>query len=325
MANLRSVLAALFLIVAASASGAQVIANSQFPVALERARAIEAGATATDVPHHVHYDLQLYNHKGKRTTGTWDMWRDPMHYVRTDIVAGDFHYTHIDDLARKVQWRHFNTLMPLKVYDLRQNYLEPVFAVDYFSVPDPRYYVHFEQVESSPFECTNKFLEMRVCFDPLAHVLAFAQMFNQTVTWEDWQPVGTHSIPKRFRIYDAGRVMVEATGEAQVVKTFPPGLFVIPPNEPDMGEPEDNNSTPHKIVSTKPVQLELLYGNILVHLEVAGEGSVEKATLVDADDDDIVHTSMEFAKHLVFAPQIKNGVPTPFDQYIYLRYSAGLE
>jgi hypothetical protein len=156
-------------------------------------------------------------------------------------------------------------------------------------------------------------------------VLAFAQMFNQTVTWEDWQPVGTHSIPKRFRIYDAGRVMVEATGQAQIVKTFPSGLFTIPPDQPDMGEPEDNGSTPHKIVSTKPVQLELLYGNTLVQVHVSGQGSVEKTTLIDADDDDIVRTSVDFAKHLVFAPQIDNGVPTPFDEYIYLRYSAGLQ
>ena len=325
MGNLNSVLSALFLVVAASASGAQVIANTPFSVALQRARAIEAGATATDVPHHVHYDLKLYNHKGKRTNGTWDIWRDPMHYTRTDIVAGGFHYTHIDDLPRKIQWRHFDSLMPLKVYDLRQNYAEPTFVAENFTRHELGLSVHFEQVEGSPFECTSKILDMRVCFDPLAHVLAFAQMFNQTVTWEDWQPVGTHSIPKQFRIYDAGRVMVEATGEAQVVKAFPPGLFVIPPNEPDMGEPEDDGATPHKVLSNKPVSLELLYGNILVHLEVSGEGSVEKATLVDADDDDIVHASMEFAKHLVFAPQIKNGVPVPFDQYIYLRYSAGLE
>lgn len=325
MRNRRSALPALFLILAVSASRAQVIANPQFHIALDRAIAIEAGASATDVPHHVHYDLKLYNHKGKLTTGTWDIWRDPQHYVRADIVAGDFHYTRIDDLDRRVQWRHFNTLMPLKVYDLRQNYTEPRFVASRFAENDSGHLVHFQQVEGSPFECTSEVLQMRVCFDPLAHVLAFAQVFNQTVTWEDWQPVGTHSIPKRFRIYDAGRVMIEATGQAQIVKTFPTGLFAIPRDQPDMGEPEDNGSVPHKIVSTKPVHLELLYGNILVRLEVRGEGSVEKATLIDADDDDIVHTSMEFAKHIVFAPEIRNGVPTPFDQYIYLRYSAGLQ
>ncbi len=325
MGNRWSVLSALFLIVAASASGAQVISNPQFHIALERARAIEAGATATDVPHHVHYDLKLYNHKGKLTTGTWDIWRDPMHSIRTDIVAGDFHYTHIEDLLGKKQWRHFNALMPLKIYDLRQNYREPAFIASRFAENDGGHTVHFQQVDGSPFECTSEVLQMRVCFDPLAHVLAFAQMFNQTVTWEDWQPLGAHSIPKRFRMYDAGQVMVEAAGQAQIVKTFPAGLFVIPPDEPDMGEPEDNGSTPHKVVSTKPVHLDLLYGNLLVRLHVRGDGSVEKATLIDADDDDIVRTSMEFAKHIVFAPQIVNGVPTPFDQYIFLRYSAGFE
>ena len=84
----------------------------------------------------MHYDLKLYNHKGKLTTGTWDIWRDPQHYIRTDIVAGDFHYTHIEDLNRKKQWRHFNTVMPLKVYDLRQTYREPDFLVEQFCESD---------------------------------------------------------------------------------------------------------------------------------------------------------------------------------------------
>jgi hypothetical protein len=99
---------------------AQVLANRPFDQAISRARALEAGATATDLPHHVHYDLKLYNHKGKLTTGTWDIWRDPQHYIRADIVAGDFRYTHIEDLTLKKNWRHFNSVMPLKVYDLRQ-------------------------------------------------------------------------------------------------------------------------------------------------------------------------------------------------------------
>ena len=140
--------------------------------------------------------------------------------------------------------------MPLKVYDLRQAYREPDFVVEQFSNATPQHTVRFQQVDGSPFDCTNSFLEMRtmdmrICFDPLAHVLAFAQMFNQTVTWEDWQPLGTHSVPKRFRIYDAGRVMVEAAGTAEKVKTFPPGLFAIPADQPDMGEPENDGAKPH--------------------------------------------------------------------------------
>ena len=318
---MRTVLAALFLTLLLPPARAQVLANRTFDQAIRHARALEAGATATDLPHHVHYDLKLYNHKGKLTTGTWDIWRDPQHYVRADITAGDFRYTHIEDLTLKKNWRHFNSVMPLKVYDLRQNYLEPSFLVTQFAAGQPKREVRFQQVDGSPFDCTNQILEMRVCFDPLAHVLAFGQMFNQTVTWEDWQPLGTHSIPRRFRIYDAGKVMVEAAGHADIVKTFPPGLFVIPPEQPDMGEPEDAGSTPHKIISAKPVHLGLLYGNVLVQVQVDAEGTVKKVDLIDADDDDIVHESVEFAKHLTFAPQLKDGVPTPFDQYLYLRYN----
>jgi hypothetical protein len=322
---MRIVLSALFLILMLPAGWAQVIATHPFDTEISRAVALEAGATATDVPHHVHYDLKLYNHKGKLTTGTWDIWRDPQHSIRVDIVAGDFHYTHIEDLIHKKQWRHFNTVMPLKVYDLRQAYREPDYVVEHFAKATPKHTVRFQQVDGSPFDCTNTVMQMRICFDPLAHVLAFAQMYNQTVTWEDWQPLGAHSAPGRFRIYDAGRVMVEAAGTAEQVKTFPPGLFVIPADQPDMGEPEDDGATPQRVVGMKPVHLELLYGNVLIQVHVDMDGKVKKATLIDADDDDIVSEAKQFAHHLIFEPQIKDGAATPFDQYIYLRCAIGVQ
>jgi hypothetical protein len=132
---MRSVLPTLFLMMLLPTARGQVLATRPFDQAISHARALEAGATATDLPHHVHYDLKLYSHKGKLTTGTWDIWRDPQHYIRADIVAGDFHSTHIEDLILKKNWRRFNSVMPLKVYDLRQNYLEPKFLVDMFSAP----------------------------------------------------------------------------------------------------------------------------------------------------------------------------------------------
>jgi hypothetical protein len=320
---MRSLLLLLLLFSCWPASFAQVVSNPPFSAAIARARGLEASALATDVPHHIHYDLKLYSHTGKLTKGSWDLWSDPLHFTRSDIVAGDFRYTHIEDLAHTRQWRHFNTVMPLKVYDLLQNYHEPGFAVSYFSRPDPRNYVHFEQVQGSPFSCTNQMFQMRVCFDPLAHVLAFAEMFNQTMTWEDWQPLGTHTVARRFRIYDAGRVMVEASGTAEVVKNFPPGLFMIPSNEPDMGEPEDDGATRHKVLEVKPVHLNMLYGNLLIQVKVDAAGKVHKADLIDADDDDLIHTGLEFARHLTFTPQMTNGVAAPFEQYIYLRYALG--
>jgi hypothetical protein len=318
---MRCLLFVLILLSCWPATFAQVVSNPPFSAAIARARALEAGALATDVPHHIHYDLKLYSHTGKLTRGTWDMWSDPLRFTRSDIVAGDFHYTHIEDLVHTTQWRHFNTVMPLKVYDLLQNYAEPGFAVSYFALPG--HDVHFEQVQGSPFSCTSQVLQMRVCFDPLAHVLAFAEMFNQTVTWEDWQPIGTHTVARRFRIYDAGRIMVEASGKAEVVKSFPPGLFTIPPDEPDMGEPEDNGTAAHKVIGSKPVKLDMLYGNLLIRVKVDADGKVHKADLIDADDDDLIHDAMEFAKHLTFAPQVTNGVAAPFEQYIYLRYALG--
>lgn len=322
---MRGTLSAIVLGLLVPAAGAQVIATRSFTSEMQRAIALEAGATASDVPHHVHYDLKLYDHRHKLTQGTWDIWRDPMRWVRVDIVAGDFRYTHIEDLRHKVQWRHFNQYMPLKIYDLRQNFREPAVAVRMFTSQPLRQNVRFQQIGSSPFVCTDERSGSRICFDPLAHVLAFAQMYNQTVTWEDWQPLGRHSVPRRFQIYDGRNVIVDAAGQVDEVKTFPPDLFAIPAGEPDMGEPELDGAIPHRVVSEKAVNQQPLYGNVLVHVFAAEDGKVTKVELIDADDGDIVHDAMRFVKRLAFAPQMKDGTATVFDQYIYVGHAPGMQ
>ncbi len=213
--------------------------------------------------------------------------------------------------------------MPLKIFDLRQNYEKPEVAVALFSTQEVASHaiVSFQQVDNSPFDCTPEYLEIRVCFDPIAHVLAFAQIMNQTMTWEDWQPLGHHSVPRRFRIYDGDRLIVEASGTAEEIKTFPPNLFVVPADQPDMGEPENDGTTPHRVVSMKSMELNYLYGNVLMHLFVDPDGKVKKAEVVDSDDDDIIGDAKHFSRDLKFAPEMKDGVAVPFDEYLYVQHS----
>jgi hypothetical protein len=315
-------LPAVLLLLLLPALRAQVLAEHPFATELGRALALEAGATATDVPHHVHYELKLYDRHHKLTTGSWDIWRDPQHYVRSDMVAGDFHFTHIQDLAQHTEWRHYEGLLPLKIFDLLQNYESPEEAVGLFMdrTLESNGTVTFQQIDGSPFDCTPEFLETRVCFDPIAHVLAFAEIMNQTITWEDWQPLGTHSVPRRFRIYDGNRLIVEADGKGEAVKTFPAQLFVIPAGEPDMGDPQNDGTVPHRIMAMKPAAMDLQYGNILMHLFVGSDGKVKKAEVIDADDNDVIGEAKRFAKSLTFAPQMKDGAAVPFEEYMYLRH-----
>lgn len=321
------ILPAILLLLASVALGAQVLSDRPFAAEMAQALELEAGATATDIPHHVHYELKLYDRRHKLTTGTWDIWRDPQHYVRTDIAAGDFHSVDIEDLAQHTQWRHFDRVLPLKLFDLRQNYDQPAVAVAFFSNPSlaPNARVTFQQIDGSPFDCTAESLQIRICFDPIAHVLAFAQIMNQTMTWENWQTVGRHSIPQRFRIYDGNRLIVEASGKVDVVKTFPPDLFIVPPGEPDMGDPEDNGSAPHRVIAAKSLEPDLLYGNVLMHLFVGPDGKVKKAELIDADDDSLIGDAKHFARNVKFAPQVTKGVAVPFDEYLYIQHSLNFQ
>lgn len=128
-------------------------------------------------------------------------------------------------------------------------------------------------------------------------------------------------MPQRFRIYDGDHLIVEASGKAEEVKTFPPDLFVIPAGEPDMGEPENDGTTPHRITGVKPLDMNLLYGNVLLQLLVRPDGKVKKADVIDADDEVLIDDAKHFARNLTFAPQMKDRVAVPFEQYLYVQHS----
>jgi hypothetical protein len=88
-----------------------------------------------------------------------------------------------------------------------------------------------------------------------------------------------------------------------------------------MGEPEDAGAAPHEVTGMKPIEMVSLYGNVLIHVSVDSDGHVRKTTVIDADDEDLVQDAEEFGHHLTFAPQMKDGIAVPFEQYIYLRHA----
>ena len=278
-----------------------------------------AGTTATDIPHHVHYDLKLYDLKGHESTATYDIYRDPLLYDRFKIKMQNYRLTLIRSLhgnQDSQDWLHTTGDKPLRITDFEQAYDMPVSAIKRFAQEGQIEKMEMQELQGIPLLCANDNDGTAICFDPLIHLFSYAQMFNRTIMYDQWLPIGNHVVPGSIRIYQDKKLLVQATGTVEAIKKFPPHLMEIPdtPSQPDPLKT-------HKILHYKPVDIsQLRYGNIAIHISVDEKGKVTKAEVADSDDKHLDGLARKFARHLVMQPEMQNGTPVPFETIIYMEY-----
>jgi hypothetical protein len=302
---------------------AQVMQTTNYTTLLSHARALTAGATASDISHHLHYDVKYRDGQGHEVTATYDIYRDRLRYTRVDIAAPSYSYRHIKDLLNKREWKHSVGEMPLKVYDLRDVLIEPKPEIYVFTQFPLAASVHQQMIDGSPFSCADDNSGIRICFDPLIRSFAFAQVLNQTVTYDDWQRIGTHAVPGRIRLYDDKKLLVEATGKVEPVKQFPPLFFVpnngVPGNGVPGNEPRDDDAS-RRLVHFKPLEKEMIYGNVQMQISVDDKGKVTRTKILDADNKTVKPIASKFAHSLRFDTKSANNRPASFTSVFYLHY-----
>ncbi|HVW76321.1 MAG TPA: energy transducer TonB [Alloacidobacterium sp.] len=296
---------------------AQVLQSMNYDDELRHARSLLAGNTPTDISHHIHYDVKFYDAQGHESTATYDIYRDPILYDRVDIKAPSYQSTLIRNLRDNKEWRQVTGEKPLKLVDLDQALDEPHSAIQRFaSEPGLVDQMEPQELEHMPLLCANDNDGTAICFDPMIHLFAYAQMFNRTIMYDQWLPIGTHVVPGHIRIYQEKKLLVEATGTVEAIRKFPPHLMELPdtPSQPDP-------ITLHKFLHYKPIDLsDTHYGNIQVRVWVDEQGKITKEEIIDSDDKHLNGIIHKFFRNAVMQPQMKDGIAVPFDTVINLEY-----
>lgn len=311
---------ALFLLLTAtsfSVAHAQVMANMNYSLELQHAESLLAGVTASDIAHHVHYDLKLYDRDRRESTATYDIYRAPLLYTRIEAKAGDYTLTFIRSETDKKEWQQYTGNKPLKLFDFEQALDRPMIAINRFSQElDGVQQMQPGQLEGAPLLCANDQGGTSICFNPLLHLFAYAQMFNQTVMYDQWLPIGAHTVPGSVRIYQDKKLLVEATGTVEAVKKFPPD-FMSMPSSPAKLDP----LAEHKVVHTKAIDMtQPVAGGLQIAVSVDEKGHVKKAEVIDSDDKKTEGLGRKAARGMVFEPKMENGQPVPFETVLYLEY-----
>ena len=87
----------------------------------------------TDIPHHLHYDLKLYDRDGHESTATYDIYRDPTRFKRIEIKAGDYQFTRISSCMTMWTGGTYTGDVPLKLVDFERVLDYPEAAANRFS------------------------------------------------------------------------------------------------------------------------------------------------------------------------------------------------
>jgi hypothetical protein len=296
---------------------AQVMQNMNYEQELQHAKSLLAGETATDISHHIHYDLKLYDRDNHQSTATYDIYRDPAMNQHVEIKASDYALMQIANLRDKKEWLHYTGDKPLKIADFEQALDFPRAAVDRFSEETSSVQtMEPEQLQGAPLLCANDNNGTAICFHPLIRLFAYAQMFNRTIMYDEWLPIGTHTVPGSIRIYEGKKLLVEATGTVETVNKFPEH-FMEMPETPSQADP----TTAHKAVRYQPIDASgASYGNTEIRVSADEKGQVTKADVIDSDDKRLEGVARKFARNIVFQPQVENGQPVPFTSVIYVEY-----
>src|SRR5215471_10848567 len=134
----------------------QVMQNTNYEQELKHAQSLLAGATSTDIAHHIHYDLKLYDRDGHESTATYDIYRDPIMYQRIEVKSGNYELTRISNLRDHVDWQHYTGDMPLKIADFEHILIIPQAAVDRFAQePQNIKPMTRQELEDAPLLCAS--------------------------------------------------------------------------------------------------------------------------------------------------------------------------
>lgn len=309
---------AALLLMVGHASPAQVMPTRDWARALGQARNLLPGTGDAGVPYHLHYDLHFRGPHGSDLTGTYDVYVDPYRFRRTDISSASFHETRTEDLRNpSASWTSITGDMPLGLYDFEGIVSEPLpalFALAHSAAAEPLS-LHPQILEGSPYDCVDDRVMTRVCFDPLTHVFAIAQILNQSFVYSNWIPLRRRAVPSLIQIYDGNTQLVTATGTIVEVHNLPPLFFIQA--TPSVKTPIEQRP----VVSYPEFKAVPWFGNAAVRITVDEQGKVKHAEVVEIDNHHVEHATLKFIRGLRFRPASETpDAPATFTAVFYLRY-----
>jgi len=204
-------------------------------------------------------------------------------------------------------WSKYNGIRPMRLGGLFDVYPRPgpmerrirILGKDFVTLK-------LRQIDGTLRRCSNNFGGAEICFDPATGFPANASMDDERVVYGDWVEFAGKRYPSRWAIYRGSRRQMEAETTISNLDSTT-GLFDplpgVDPRPNRLGAQLEDTDAVLSRGDLKPCS----FGQALVKVSVDKNGRVEKAVLLDADDESLAKAALAAAKRTVYIPRENQG------------------
>ncbi len=336
----------LLVIGAASLAQPNALGQSEvttFSPLIGRSNARVADAQADLRPYHVHYEIRAWDYRRNPSSATYDVYREGVAKVLRLSRRGDFSES-VLTLGSEI-WIKRSAIKPLRLNELAAAFPMPTDAYTWARSVSARPTFSLGDQHGERVICGTTEVGLELCFDQASGLIALARVKDEVIRYGDWLPIGDRFVPGSIEMRLGERILFSAQGSVDSLP-MDQSLFTPQPGAWRMGGPGSiirdpstdaarisglaspagadpslkkrpsgtvfERIVPHCPTTGMPDQA----GSAQVIFEVDKRGRVRKASIEDADSEEIASAAIENARQCKYEPQVSDGHPVAFQSFL---------
>ena len=330
-----SLVAGLMMAVLSMALGqSEGIEGMDFGPLIARSNAMVADNQADLPAYHVHYEIRVWDYRRKPSSATYDLYREGVAKTLRLSQRSGFSESMLT-LGAKI-WIKRSAITPLRFTELSEAFPRPAYAYIWAQTGNGQPRFNHRDRQGEPLVCGTTEEGLELCFDQATSLVASARIKDQTIRYKDWLPVGNRYVPGIIEMRLGERLLFSAQGRVDTLPMYA-GLFTPQPGAWQMGGKDvivrdsSTEAARHSDLTNPAVAIPSLQkrpagtvfvtvasrrpmpeppyeaGSAQIFVEVDKRGRVDKASIEDADSEEIASAAMKNAKQCTYAPHVNDG------------------
>ena len=297
-----------------------------------------------DLPaYHVHYEVRAWDYRRRSFSATYDVYREGVAKVLRLSQRSGFSDS-VLTLGSEI-WVKRSAIRPLRLSELADAFPRPATAYTRAQrATGPPMFSHRDQ-QGELLVCGTSEGGLELCFDQASGLIATARIHDQAIQYSGWLPIGNRFVPGTIEMRLGDRLLFSAHGSVDLLPTDKslftpqPGAWqmggqasIVHDPSTDLSRHSDLTGPSEAVPNLKrrpsgpvfvriaaqcpPTEMPEQAGSAQVIVEVDKRGLVRKASIEDADSEEIARAAMNNARQCRYEPHISDGHPIGFESYL---------
>lgn len=315
---------------------------TSFSPLISRSNAMVADAQTDLPPYHVHYEIRAWDYRRNPSSATYDVYRGGVAKVLRTSRRGDF--SELLLTLGSAIWVKRSAITPLRLTELAGAFPTPTYGYTWARIISARPTFSLRNQQGERVLCGTTEGGLELCFDQVSGLIVSARVKDEVIQYGNWLPVGNRFVPGIIEMRLGERLLFSAQGRVDSLP-MDQSLFIPPPGAWQMGGPASiirdsstdvarnsdlvrstaadpslkkrpSGTTFFRLAAQCPTtEMPDQAGSAQVTFEVDKRGRIRKASIEDADSDEIASAAIKNARQCKYGPQVSDGHPIAFESF----------